>query len=76
MYALGNVLELSKASIVYINNQYVREGELDVHQLFTSEDITEQVVANQAYVEQNLLNMESMLDGEMPEPAWNAALHR
>jgi hypothetical protein len=65
-YALSQGLDLSKVSIVYINNQYVRKGSLDVHDLFTIEDVTEQVITNQEYIEQNLANLESMLKGEVP----------
>lgn len=65
-HALSNVLDLSKVAIVHINNQYVRDGELEVDKLFTIEDVTEQIISNQAYVEQNLSNMEVMLSGDIP----------
>jgi hypothetical protein len=38
-------LDMNSISIVHINNNYVREGEVDVHQLFKMVDITEDVQA-------------------------------
>jgi hypothetical protein len=65
-YALNQVLDLHKIVIVYINNQYVRKGDLNIHKLFIIDDITDQVVAKQSYVKQNLESMEAMLKGTMP----------
>jgi len=36
-------LEIRKCFIVHINNQYVKNGDIDVQQLFTVEDVTESV---------------------------------
>src|SRR5512133_719406 len=36
----GSGLPVSRASLVYINNQYVRRGEIDVRNLFAAEDLT------------------------------------
>jgi len=33
-------LEVRKCFVVYINNQYVKNGDIDVQQLFTAEDVT------------------------------------
>jgi len=44
-------LEIHKCFIVHINNQYVKNGDIDVQQLFTIEDITEQVEAVASGVE-------------------------
>ncbi len=38
-------MDVADVSIVLINNQYVRQGELDIHQLFRSESVFEQVKA-------------------------------
>ncbi|MHB8789934.1 MAG: DUF2779 domain-containing protein [Desulfobulbaceae bacterium] len=40
-------LPVSKVFLVHINNQYERQGEIDVQQLFTSEDVTEAALARQ-----------------------------
>src|SRR4030066_346638 len=37
----GAGLPISKANLVYINNKYVRNGDIDVDKLFIIEDITE-----------------------------------
>ena len=40
-YVLSNLgFNVKKVCIVYINNQYVRQKELDIHELFNIEDIT------------------------------------
>ena len=65
-YALSNMLPLKKAYIVHINNQYVRQGELDINKLFSSEDITEIVLAKQKQIPAVLTAIESMLKGDEP----------
>jgi hypothetical protein len=37
-------IDLKDISIVHINNQYTRDGELDIHQLFTIESVYDQVL--------------------------------
>ena len=37
-------IDLKDISIVHINNQYVKDGELDIHQLFTIESVFDQVL--------------------------------
>ena len=45
---------VKSCSIVYINNQYVRHGELDINELFTIEDITTNTATLQADVAENI----------------------
>lgn len=40
-------LPVSKVSLVHINNKYERQGDIDVQQLFTSEDVTELTLTRQ-----------------------------
>ncbi len=40
-------LSVSRAFLVHIDNSYVRRGELDVHRLFASVDITDEVLKRQ-----------------------------
>ncbi|AZI32985.1 DUF2779 domain-containing protein [Kaistella carnis] len=49
--------------MMYINNQYVKQGEL-TSEIFTLTDITEQVLANQEWVEENLDRLLKMLEIE------------
>lgn len=65
-YALSNVLNLNRIAIVHINNQYVRQGELDVHQLFHIEDVTETVLERLDNVPDLIDSMETMLKGDEP----------
>ena len=66
-YALSNTLNFHKAYVVHINNQYVRKGELDVEALFTVEDITASVIDKQENIKAELLEMESMLEDDVPD---------
>lgn len=59
--------------IMHINNQYVRDGEIDPNQLFHLEDITEQVIAKQNEVSIKLKELKATLDlKEVPEVAIGA----
>lgn len=44
-------LEIHKCFVVHINNQYVKDGDIDVQELFTAEDITDQVAELAAGIE-------------------------
>ncbi len=65
-YALSNVLPLARACIVHVNNQYSRQGELDIHQLFNIKDITEIVLAKQEQIPNSLGSMKTMLSEDEP----------
>lgn len=65
-YALSHAIELNKAYIVHINNKYIREGELDVKQLFSIADISDEVKARQAQIPLELEQMKTMLEQDMP----------
>ena len=41
---INSGVDLKDISIVHINNNYTREGELDIHQLFTIESVYDQVL--------------------------------
>ncbi|MBR9859988.1 DUF2779 domain-containing protein [bacterium] len=43
----GSGIDLKDISIITFDGEYVRQGELDVHQLFKSTDVTEEVLAKQ-----------------------------
>ena len=48
--------------LLLINGEYVRQGSIDVHQLFKTIDITEEVLALQNFVANNLARFQSMLE--------------
>lgn len=66
-YALSEAIELNRAYIVHVNNQYVREGDLDCQALLTVEDITDEVIANQDAIASTLGSMEKMIKSDMPD---------
>jgi len=67
-YAIaGSGLPVAGVSLVHINNGYLRQGPLDVHKLFVSEDITYQVRNRQFDVMGQIRLLRTMLQGTMPE---------
>ncbi len=66
-YTLSNVIRLNRAYIVHINNQYVRQGEIDINKLFTIADVTDEVQNRQYQIPFNLEQMEQMLNEDMPD---------
>ena len=63
-------LPLKRVSLVHLNNQYVRHGELDLQQLFTIESMTERILPMQAAIPERLYPLLDMLKaGIMPEIA-------
>jgi hypothetical protein len=51
--------------LLLVNGEYVRGAALDVHQLFKTVDITEEVLALQNFVANNLANFQAMLDANV-----------
>ena len=59
-------LPVSKVFLVHINNQYERQGEIEVQQLFTSEDVTKLAVARQGAMPGVITNLRKALQGDEP----------
>jgi len=59
-------LPVSKVSIVHINNKYERQGDIDVQQLFTSEDVTELALVRQGALPNIITNLREALQGDEP----------
>lgn len=57
----GAGLPISRAYLVYINNQYVRYGEIEVDKLFIIEDITEQIEERQGFIVEEIKKMREVL---------------
>lgn len=67
-YVISNCgLSVSKVFLVHINNQYVRQGEIDVQQLFASDDLTEQALSRQAALPEIITNLRAALQGAEPD---------
>ncbi|MDH3973014.1 MAG: DUF2779 domain-containing protein [Deltaproteobacteria bacterium] len=57
----GCGINLSKACLVHINSDYVRQGDIDVHQLFRIADLTENIASAMEVVESELARQREML---------------
>lgn len=67
-YVLGHCgLLVSGAYLVHINNKYVRQGEIDVKQLFAGEDVLEEAFLRQANLPQIIADLRSALLGDEPQ---------
>ena len=66
-FALSNVLKINKVFIMHINNEYVRNGDLEVDKLFHLEDITNDVLTLQVDIPDKLIVMEDMLNHDIPD---------
>lgn len=54
-YVLINAgIDLKDFSLIHINNKYVREGDLDINQLFTTESVLEDILPLQDFVKENI----------------------
>lgn len=60
--------DVSKVSIVYLNNQYIRSDELDIGQLFVKEKITELVLDKQGAIPAQLKIFLTYLNENKTEP--------
>lgn len=68
-YVLTNSgLMVKDFSIIFINNQYVRKGELNLHELFTIESVLELILQMQNDVEKNVERLKKVVvNKKMPE---------
>ncbi len=60
-------IELKDISIVYINNKYVRNGELDINQLFTIESVHDRVLEFLPRIPNELIRLKNVIQSpEVP----------
>jgi hypothetical protein len=62
----GTGLPVAKVSLVHINAEYVRHGEIDVHNLFQIVDITDTVKGKESLIAEELQKQQTMLKGDEP----------
>ena len=77
-FVLSNIgLNVKKVAIVYINNEYVRDKELDINQLFNIEDITEFVLEKQDEIRTNIDMINNYIEmyGQDNEPVKQIGTH-
>jgi hypothetical protein len=66
-YVLSNCgFAISSAYLVHINNQYVRQGEIDVQQLYTDDDVTDEALDHQANLPGLITDLRQTLSGNEP----------
>ena len=65
-YVIGRHLPLGRAHLVHLDTGYVRDGALDVQDLFTIDDVTEAVLDEQPAIEGRLRQLETVLAGTEP----------
>jgi len=65
-YGISKTIKLNRAYVVYINNNYVRDGELNIKELFKVDDITQLVLNNQKTIVSQLVEIDEMLQDDMP----------
>lgn len=63
----GSGLPVSKACIVHLNREYVRDGDLDIQGLFSIVNVTKDTKTRQAGVRKEIGRMKRMLRGEEPK---------
>ena len=65
---INSGIELKDISIVHINNQYTKNGELDIHQLFTIESVYNQVLEFLPQIPNEIKRLKDAIDGsEIPQ---------
>jgi hypothetical protein len=68
-YIISNSgIVISDFSIIYINNQYIRNGELEISELFKIESVIKSILPLQNFVEENVQRLKEVLkEKEMPD---------
>jgi len=75
-YVMTNAgLELKDFSIVHLNNQYIRNGQLDIKQLFTLESVLEEIEPLQEFIHAQALVLKTMLQNKQTMPAIEVGDH-
>ena len=62
----GAGLPISRVFVVHVNNQYVRQGEIEVDKLFHKEDISTVAKEKQAFIIEEIERQRAMLKGDEP----------
>ena len=61
-YVLSNSgIEINDFSIIYINNQYTRQGELDINELFIIESVLEYILPMQDSIKENVERLKKVI---------------
>lgn len=61
-------VQLQDFSLMIINNQYVRHGEVDIQQLFTVKSVKENILKTQPFIQENIEACKKIINSpEMPQ---------
>lgn len=61
-YVISNLgIKVKDFSIIYINNQYVRKGNLNLEDLFTTESVLEKILSMQDFIKENVKRLKNVL---------------
>ena len=60
----GSGLEVSKVSLVYLNNEYIRHGDINFDELFKVEELTTNSIEKQPFIKEELIKLRSILSEE------------
>jgi len=63
----GAGIDITRASLVHINSSYVRRGDIDIHGLFTIEDMTDEARRRQESVRRKIEEMRAALGHGCPD---------
>lgn len=66
-HVVSQSIDINKAYVVHINDNYTRQGELQVEALFCIVDVTNKVKQKQDLIAPTILEMKSMIKGEIPD---------
>jgi len=67
-------LQILNISIIHINNNYIRNGDIDLKSLFNSVLVTEDVLSYRDYIKKKLIDLHDVLDNEL-EPNIDIGSH-
>jgi hypothetical protein len=62
----GCGVNVRRAFLVHVNNEYIRKGDIVPKDMFSTQDVTEEVKVRQAAIPVKLASMRKMLSGKLP----------
>ena len=67
-FVISNCIKVSDISIVYINNEYVRKGEINVRKLFSIQSVKKEALNQQKLIQSELKRLKNVLSQkEIPD---------
>jgi hypothetical protein len=75
-YVLKNLgFKIKSVNVIHINNEYIRDDELDINQLFKIVDVTNDIVSLQSNIPNILKDFETYLKDKVNEPDIDIGKH-